>query len=266
MVNIVVGIKWVPDTVDVKFDSEKGTLIRAGVESVINPPDLNAIEMALTLRDEYGGKVFIVSMAPPSAIEGLKMAIAMGADEAILISDKKFAGADTLATSYTLAKALQKISNVDFAIFGEETIDSSTGHIGPEVGEVLNVAHLSYVKKIEINQKEKNAILFRDVEDGSEVFESSLPIVISVAVGTNTPRYPIPIRRLLTEVKTEDYIKTWHFDDLQADPDRVGLKGSPTKVVKVKAAPMPARRREIFDFSEKGIEMIIKKLSEVDIG
>lgn len=265
MLNIIVGIKWVPDTVDVKFDPVKGTLIREGVESIINPPDLNAIELALTLKDQYGGKVYVITMSPPAAIKGLKTAIAMGADEAILISDRKFAGADTLATSYTLAMAVRKIGNYDLIIFGEETIDSSTGHIGPEVGEMLGIPCLPYVKDIRIDLDEKTATLVRDVEDGIETFKSQLPIVISVGVGVNIPRYPIPIRRLMAEVNPEHFIKTWNSDDLKADLNRVGLQGSPTRVIKVIAAPLIARRMEILNFSKEAVELLVKRLKEAEV-
>lgn len=258
------GIKWVPDTVDVKFDSTRGTLMREGVESIINPPDLNAIELALTLKEKYGGKVSVVTMAPPAAVKGLKMAVAMGADEGILISDKRFGGADTLATSYTIATALRKIGNYELLIFGEETIDSATGHIGPEVGEELNIPHLSYVQEIQIDGNKKTATLVRDIEDGIQVFESELPVLISVGVGINTPRYPIPIRRLMVEINPERYIRTLSFDDLKPDPNRVGLQGSPTRVTKVVAAPLVARKMEIFSFSEEAVELLVKKLKELE--
>ncbi|MEM1545100.1 MAG: electron transfer flavoprotein subunit beta/FixA family protein [Candidatus Methanomethylicia archaeon] len=266
MLNMIVGIKWVPDTADVKFDPVKGTLIREGVESIINPPDLNAIELALSIKEKYGGKVYVISMSPPAALKGLKMAIAMGADKAILLTDRRFAGADTLATSYTLAMAIRKIGSYDIIIFGEETIDSATGHIGPEVGEILGISHISYIKRIlNIDLTSKIIELEREVEDGVEVYRSKLPIVVSVGVGINSPRYPIPIRRLYTEVETEKYIEIWDLNNIEADPNKIGLQGSPTRVIKIVAAPMVQRRMEIFQYSSEVLNLLIKRLKECEI-
>ncbi len=266
MLKIIVGIKWVPDTADVKFDPVKGTIIREGVESIINPPDLNAIELALALKEKYGGEVYVISMSPPSAIKGLKMAVAMGVDKAFLVSDRKFAAADTLATSYTLSCAIKKIGSYDLVIFGEETIDSATGHIGPEVGEMLGIPHLSYVTEVqEVDLQQRTIKMVREVEDGVEFFQANLPVVISVGVGINTPRYPIPLRRLLTELETNKYIETWALNDIGADPEKVGFKGSPTRVVKVIAAPMPARRLEIREASGETVKLFIKRLKEAEI-
>jgi electron transfer flavoprotein beta subunit len=266
MLNIVVGIKWVPDTADVKFDPVKGTLIREGVESIINPPDLNAVELALSLKERYGGKVYVISMSPPAALKGLKMTVAMGADKAILLTDRKFAGADTLATSYTLAMAIRKISNYDIVIFGEETIDSATGHIGPEVGEILGIPHASYVRSI-LNIDLVNRIIEfeREVEDGVEIYRSKLPIVISVGVGINNPRYPIPIRRLHTEIEADKYIELWSLDNMEVDQGRIGLQGSPTRVIKIIAAPMVQRRMEILQYSSEALNLLVKRLRENEI-
>jgi electron transfer flavoprotein beta subunit len=266
MLNIVVGIKWVPDTADVKFDPVKGTLIREGVESIINPPDLNAVELALSLKERYGGKVYVISMSPPAALKGLKMTVAMGADKAILLTDRKFAGADTLATSYTLAMAIRKISNYDIVIFGEETIDSATGHIGPEVGEILGIPHASYVRSI-LNIDLVNRIIEfeREVEDGVEIYRSKLPIVISVGVGINNPRYPVPIRRLHAEIEADKYIEVWSLDNMEVDQGRVGLQGSPTRVIKIIAAPMVQRRMEILQYSSEALNLLVKRLRENEI-
>jgi len=266
MLNIIVGIKWVPDTADVKFDPVKGTLIREGVESIINPPDLNAVELALSLRERYGGRVYVISMSPPAALKGLKMTVAMGADKAILLTDRRFAGADTLATSYTLAMAIRKIGNYDIVIFGEETIDSATGHIGPEVGEILGIPHASYIRSI-LNIDLTNRIIEfeREVEDGVEIYRSKLPIVISVGVGINNPRYPIPIRRLHTEIEADRYIETWDLDNMEVDQSRIGLQGSPTRVIKIIAAPMVQRRMEVFQYSSEALNLLVKRLRENEI-
>lgn len=266
MLDIVVGIKWVPDTADVKFDPVKGTLIREGVESIINPPDLNAVELALSLKEKYGGRVYVISMAPPSALKGLKIAVAMGADKAILLTDRMFAGADTLATSYTLAMAIRKIGSYDIVIFGEETIDSATGHIGPEVGEVLGIPHISYIKGIlSIDLAGKVIEVEREVEDGVEVYRSKLPIVLSVGVGINNPRYPIPIRRLHAEIETSNYVEMWGLNDIDVEPTRIGLQGSPTRVIKIIAAPMVQRRMEVLQYSSETLNLLVKRLRECEV-
>ncbi len=266
MLNMVVGVKWVPDTADVKFDPAKGTLIREGVESIINPPDLNAIELALSIKEKYGGKVYVISMSPPAALKGLKIAIAMGADKAILLTDRRFAGADTLATSYTLAMAIRKIGSYDIIIFGEETIDSATGHVGPEVGEILGISHVSYIKRIlNIDLTSKIIELEREVENGVEVYKSKLPIVVSVGVGVNNPRYPIPIRRLHAEIETDKYIEIWGLSNIDAELDRIGLQGSPTRVIKIIAAPTVQRRMEVFQYSKEVLNLMVKRLRECEV-
>ena len=244
---IVVGIKWVPNTQAVRFDPKTGTLIREGVPSVVNPHDLPAVEMALRLRDRYGGEVIAVSMAPPSAMKGLEHVLGMGVDRAVLITDRAFAGADTLATSYVLAEGIKRISRelgpVDLAVFGQETIDSSTAHIGAQVASWLDWPYIYYVHEAELRG---DGVLFveRRLEDRIEWYEIQLPGVISVAMRALKPR-PVSLRHKI-RVKTEKPITVWTNKDLGLDPRCIGLRGSPTIVAKVTFTPEVPRKKIVY--------------------
>ena len=170
MMEIVCLIKQVPDTTDVKIDPKTGTLIREGVPSIINPDDKNALEEALVLKERFGGKVTVVSMGPPQAEEALREAYAMGADDCILLCDRAFAGADTLATSYTLATAVKNIGKFDIVVCGRQAIDGDTAQIGPQVAEILGLPQITYVKNLEIDGKKVTA--HRTLEDGYEIIET----------------------------------------------------------------------------------------------
>lgn len=228
----IVCIKQVPETTDVKINPDTGTLIREGVASIVNPFDEYAIEEGLRLKEKFGGKVAVISMGPPQAEEALKQAVAMGADEAILLSDRAFAGADTWATAYTLAKAIEKIGDYDVIICGRQALDGDTGQVGPGISTQLGVNQLTYVFKIREIDLEKGSITVeRLVEEGREVVTSKLPAVLTVVKDINQPRYPtfMGIRRA-----ARMQIPVWTADDLEgADRDLFGLNGSPTKVVKV---------------------------------
>ncbi|MBC7257785.1 MAG: electron transfer flavoprotein subunit beta/FixA family protein [Chloroflexi bacterium] len=228
----IVCIKQVPDTTDVKVNPETGTLIREGVPSIVNPFDTYAIEEALRLREKFGGKVTVISMGPPQAKEALKEAIAMGADEAILLSDRAFAGSDTWATAYTLANAIRKIGDFDVILCGKQAIDGDTGQVGPGIARQLDIEQLTYVFKIqEIDFQAKRIKVERLLEEGREVVETRLPALLTVVKDINQPRYPtiMGIRRA-----TRAEIPVWTAADLpDAKPDLLGLKGSPTQVVRV---------------------------------
>jgi electron transfer flavoprotein beta subunit len=231
-VHAIVCIKQVPDTTDVKVNPETGTLIREGVPSIVNPFDTYAIEEALRLKEKFGGKVTVISMGPPQAKEVLKEAVAMGADEAILLSDRAFAGSDTWATAYTLAHAIQKIGDYDVILCGKQAIDGDTGQVGPGVARQLDIEQLTYVFRIqEIDFAAKRVKVERLLEEGREVVETSLPALLTVVKDINQPRYPtiMGIRRA-----TRAEIPTWTAADLTGtQPDLLGLKGSPTQVVRV---------------------------------
>src|SRR5574341_1815091 len=177
--NIIVLVKQVPDTSEVKINRETNTLIRDGVPSIINPFDLYALEEALRLREKHGGTVTAVTMGPPQAADALKDAVAMGADEAVLLSDRAFAGADTWATSYTLAKGIRKVGKFDLVIAGKQAIDGDTAQVGPETADMLGIPFVAYIRKIETVENNKMTAE-RMMDEGYDVVETSLPALITV--------------------------------------------------------------------------------------
>ncbi|WP_411678648.1 electron transfer flavoprotein subunit beta [Clostridium thailandense] len=220
----VVCIKQVPDTNEVKIDSRTGTLIRDGVPSIINPDDKNALEEALSLKDTYGGKVTVISMGPPQAKNALREALAMGADEAILISDKVFAGADTLATSNALAAALRNLE-YDIIFTGRQAIDGDTAQVGPEIAEHLGIPQVTYVEKVEV--EENTLKIRRALEDGYELIMVKTPVLLTAIKELNNPRY-MNMKYVFDELKGE--VKLWTTEDIDIDKSLLGLVGSPTKV------------------------------------
>lgn len=224
--NIVVCLKQVPDTTEVKIDPKTGTLIREGVPSIINPDDKNALEEALVLKEKVGAKVTIISMGPPQAEAALREAIAMGADEAILISDRAFAGADTLATSNALAGALKKL-DYDIVFAGRQAIDGDTAQVGPEIAEHLNIPQITYVEKVEVEGDSLK--VQRAWEDGYEVIKVKTPVLLTAIKELNEPRY-MHMSNIFETYKKE--IKVWSAADIDVDKSLLGLAGSPTKVKK----------------------------------
>lgn len=227
--DIIVCIKQVPESIDVQIDPTTNTLIREGVVSIVNPFDMHAIEEGLRIKEKLGGTITAISMGPPQAKEVLKEAISMGADNAILLSDRKFAGADTLATALTLGTAIKKINKVDLIICGKQAIDGDTAQVGPGIAEVLNIPHVSYVGKIEeINSGYMQ--VERITESGYEVIDTSLPTLITVLKDINEPRLPTFKGKM--RAKNME-ISVWGPEDLQLEEDRIGLSGSPTQVIKI---------------------------------
>ena len=256
--NIIVLVKQVPDTSEVKINRETNTLIRDGVPSIINPYDMYAIEEALRLREKHGGKVTAVTMGPPQAAEALKEAVAMGVDDVVLLSDRAFAGADTWATSYALAKGIRKIGGFDIVIAGKQAIDGDTAQVGPETADMLGIPFVAYIRKIE--QVEGNKMTAeRLMDEGYDVVETSLPCLITVVKELNTPRLP----SLKGKMKAKGLkVTSWNAGDIAADVDQCGLKGSPTKVVRI-FPPAPRGRREILSGAvEQQVEFVAKKLKE----
>jgi len=247
-VRIVVGMKWVPGTQSVRIDPKTGTLIREGVPSIVNPHDLPAVELALMLRDRYGGEVIAVSMSPPPAVKGLEYLVGMGVDRAILLTDRVYAGADTLATSYVLANAIRKIDReigkVDLAIFGQETTDSSTAHIGAQTASWLEWPYIYYVRDAWLADDGKLHVE-RILEDAIEEWELELPAIISVAMKSIKPR-PVSLYNKVRFKTRPDTLITWTNKELGLDTRCTGLKGSPTIVAKTVDVPEVPRKKVVY--------------------
>ncbi len=231
--NIVVCIKQVPDTTEVRIDPKTNTLIREGVESIINPFDTYAIEEAVRLKERLGaGKVTVISMGPPQVENALREAISVGVDEAILLSDRAFAGADTWSTSLTLALALRKLG-FDLLLCGKQAIDGDTAQVGPGIAAHLDLPQVCYVSKVR-ELAPGRAVVERMLETGHEVVETSLPAVFTVVKEINEPRLP-SLKGKMKAKKAE--ITVWNAAAIGADPEKVGLKGSPTAVAKIFSPP-----------------------------
>lgn len=259
-INIIVAVKWVPNTQIVNIDPKTGTLIREGIPSIINPHDLNAIELALQLKEKYGGSVTAISMAPMSAKAGLEFIIGMGVDKAILVSDRVFAGADTLATSYTLSKAIERLKPFDILIFGQETIDSSTAHIGAQTASWLRIPYIYYVTEVEYLNRVVRAK--RKLEKKTEVYELPIPCLLVVAMKSNEPR-PVKLSYKL-KAKTGNYIEVWTNNELGLMRECIGLRGSPTRVEKSIATPSVPRKKQKFDGQDvkMAVKWLVDKLIE----
>ncbi len=258
IMNIIVLVKQVPDTSEVKINRETNTLIRDGVPSIINPYDLYAIEEALRLREKHGGKVTALTMGPPQAADALKEAVSLGVDEVVLLSDRSFAGADTWATSYTLAKGIVKIGSYDLVIAGKQAIDGDTAQVGPETAEMLGIPFVAYLRKIESVDGRK-MVAERLMDEGYDVVETALPALVTVVKEINQPRLP----SLKGKMKAKSLkVTSWNAGDIGADADRCGLKGSPTKVVTI-FPPAPRGNREMMSGNiDDQVSAVAKKLKE----
>lgn len=224
--NIVVCIKQVPDTTEIKIDPVKNTLIRTGVPSIMNPFDKNALETGLQLKDTYGGKVTVISMGPPQAKAVLREALSMGADEAYLVTDRAFGGSDTYATSYILSEAIKSLGKFDVILGGKQAIDGDTGQTAPSIAEHLGATRLTYI--LDLKVEGDKVIARRQLEEGIEVIETKFPILCTATKESNKPRYAT-VKRKLASLKAE--IPEITLAQLAgADQSKMGLKGSPTKV------------------------------------
>ena len=231
--NIIVCIKQVPDTQDIRINPETNTLMREGVQSIVNPFDMYAIEEALRIKEKLGGKITVICMGPKQAEEAMREAVSMGVDEMVLMSDRAFAGSDTWATSYTLAKGIQKLGKFDLIICGKQAIDGDTAQVGPGIAATLDIPHVTYVKKTE-EIKENMARFERMTEEGFEVIETPLPCLITVVKEINIPRLP----SLKGKIRAKQApVITLTAKDIDAEPEKLGLKGSPTVVKKVFTPP-----------------------------
>jgi len=240
--NIVVCIKQVPDTTEVRIDRETNTLIREGVDSILNPFDTYAIEEALQIKEKLGGKVTALTMGPPQAEAVLREAVSMGIDEVVLLSDRAFAGADSWATSYTLARAISKMGQVDLIICGKQAIDGDTAQVGPGIAVQLGIPQIAFVKKVREISNE-TVVAERMIEEGVEVVEASLPCMLTVVKDINEPRLPSLRGKMMAKKKE---IPVWKAEDLDVDMEKIGLKGSPT-VVNAIFAPEKRTGGQVFE-------------------
>ncbi len=252
---IVVCIKQVPDTAEVRINPETNTLIRDGVPSIINPYDMHAIEAGLQIREKTGASVTVITMGPPQAEAALREAISMGADDAALISDRAFAGSDTWATAYTLSRAIEHLG-ADIIICGKQAIDGDTAQVGPEMAEFLGIPHVAYIRRID-EVRDDAIVVQRLMDEGFDVVESSLPVLLTVVRELNVPRLP-SLKGKMTAKKAQ--IRKLSAADIEADEGSLGLKGSPTQVRKIFAPEAKKDRKMLTGTIEENVDTLVKEL------
>lgn len=280
--NMIVLVKQVPDTKNItgKAMKDDGTVNRAALPAIFNPEDLNALEEALKIKEKHGGKITVITMGPPNAAEILRESLFRGADEVILLSDRKFAGADTLATSYALCMAIKKVKNFDIVLCGRQAIDGDTAQVGPQTAEKIDANQITCVDKI-VELKNKEITVERSIEGGYEILKSRLPILLTITGEANTPRPPA-VKKVLTyknalapmEINNydEEYlsvnqidesniiIKLWDHKEIGAAEVQCGLSGSPTKVKQIESVVLEAQEFKNIENSKNGFESLIKEL------
>jgi len=257
---IAVCIKQVPDTAEVRVDPEKGTLIREGVPSIINPDDKHALEEALSLREIHGGEVIAISMGPPQAEKALRQALAMGVDRAILVTDKLFAGSDTFATANALAATLKKLSPIDLIVCGQQAIDGDTAQVGPQLAERLCLPQATYAVHVQIENGK--AVVNRSIDQGIEQIELNLPVLVTATKHLNQPRYP----SITNIVKlTGLFVERFTAAELGLLADQVGLAGSRTKVKKTFAPQSRGNVEMLYGSGPEVIESIMNRLRQRNI-
>ncbi|HOO31993.1 MAG TPA: electron transfer flavoprotein subunit beta/FixA family protein [Thermotogota bacterium] len=256
--HIAVLIKQVPDTDNVKLDPETGTMIREGSGTIINPLDLNALEAAVKIKSRIEEECLIttISMGPPSAEYALRESLALGADEAFLLTDRKFAGADSWATSKVISEGLKKAGNFDLILAGEKATDGETGQVGPEVAAMLNIPCSTYISGIEIEQK--SVVVTRSLEDGYERQRIKFPCLLTVLSALNNPSMPTLKGKKMSR-RAE--ITKLTAEDIDIRPEELGLKGSPTRVVKV-STPKKTRNTKMYKGSKitEGIKELFDEI------
>jgi electron transfer flavoprotein beta subunit len=276
-INSIVLIKQVPDTkmVSARAMNPDGTLNRAALPAIFNPEDLNALELALQLRERYGGSVCVLTMGPPQAAEVLRESLYRGADSVILLTDKCFAASDTLATSYILSQAIRKIGRFDLILCGRQAIDGNTAQVGPQVAEKLELPQITYTEKVESIQDGK-ICAWRLVENGAELLEVPLPALLTVVDSASDPRPPSAKKimryknaKVPSEITPDEaavlkerglLLTEWGADDIAADRLRCGLAGSPTKVQKIKKVVLKATDFKRFAPTDEGIGQLLQEL------
>lgn len=260
---IVVCIKQVPDTTDVKINPETNTLIREGVASIINPFDMYAIEEAVRLKERFGGEAIVVTMGPPQAADALREALSLGIDRAIHLSDRAFAGSDTWATSLILAKAIEKIGGCDLVICGKQASDGDTAQVGPGIAAHINLPQATYVRRIDtvhLDTDPKMMVVERLLEEGYEIIELKLPALITVVKEINEPRLP-SLRGKMSARKAE--IPVWGNKDLAIDENQIGLTGSPTQVVKIFTPPPKAGGQVLSGEPEEVVSKLVEEVKDI---
>ncbi|HEX21234.1 MAG TPA: electron transfer flavoprotein beta subunit/FixA family protein [Actinobacteria bacterium] len=260
---MIVCIKQVPDTTQVRIDPKTNTLIRQGIPTIVNPYDLHALEAAVELKENHGGFITALTMGPPQAKEALKEAISAGCDGGVLLTDRAFAGSDTLATSYILSAAIRRLdadNKVDLIICGQQSIDGDTAQVGPGIAQRLNYSQLTYVSKIrEMDIELGNVIVERRLENGTQVVSGRLPALITVVKEINEYRYA-SLANLIKAAKFEPII--WNQEYLKLDKSRIGLKGSPTTVRRIFAPPRKSSG-EIVNYKSENSREIMKSIIDI---
>jgi len=257
MMKIVVCIKQVPDTNEIKINQVTGTLIREGVPSIMNPDDKGGLEMALSLKDKYNAHVTVITMGPPQADSILREALALGADRAILLTDRKFAGADTLATSHALAGALKRLE-WDLILTGRQAIDGDTAQVGPQIAEHLSIPQVTYAEDLTYDGNRVFTVR-KQSEEGYQILEVESPALITVLATANKPRY-MSVKGIVEAFNKE--VEIWGADKIEIDEEKLGLKGSPTKVYKAFTKGLRAAGQLYEVESEEAVGIIISKLKE----
>ncbi len=280
MKKIVVLAKQVPDTANITGNAmkEDGTVNRVALPAIFNPEDLNALEMALTIKDKIGGEVIVITMGPPKAAEILKHSLYMGADRVMLITDRKFAAADTLATSYVLAETIRQFGEVDLVLAGRQAIDGDTAQVGPQVADKIDFNQITYVSALK-KFNDNYLIVERDGEVQTEVIKTGYPALLTITSQANSPRYP-NCRRMLqyfradikdifsnSEISTAEangwVIPTCSMNDLKLNEDRCGLKGSPTKVHKIKNIMLKGGDLKMYGNGQTDIKQLVRDIMKV---
>ena len=254
---IIVCIKQVPDTTEIKLDPATGTMIRDGVPSIMNPDDKGGLEMALELKDKYGAYVTVITMGPPQADDILREAFAMGADRAIHLSDRKFAGADTLATSNAIAGAL-RVLEYDLVITGRQAIDGDTAQVGPQIAEHLELPQITYVEHLEFDGQ-KTFTIRKSTEEGFQIVQVESPCVITVLSAANKARY-MSVNGITEAYQRE--VEIWNFEHIRVEEEKLGLKGSPTRVYKSFTTGAKSAGKIFEAEAAEAADLIVEKLKE----
>mgnify|MGYP000935148042 FL=1 len=254
---IIVCAKQVPDTTEIKINPQTGTLIRDGVPSIMNPDDKGGLELALQLKEQFNAHVTIITMGPPQADAILREALALGVDRAILLTDRKFAGADTLATSNALAGALRNLE-YDLIIAGRQAIDGDTAQVGPQIAELLDIPQVTYLEDLKYDG-DKTLTIRRQTEEGYQVLETGMPCLVTVLASAYHVRY-MPVKGIV-EAYNRD-VETWGFENITVDESKLGLKGSPTRVHKAFTKGVKGAGEQFEVDADEAVGIIISRLKQ----